>query len=158
MKNLTTLLLTSILGLSVAACENVARTNPSAPRSINTTGEAPGLDTVLRNTSDSTSPMRRAQANSDIRAREQRYNTFRQGEGERSDRNLQSEVRSKLEVNIPRSQLAVQSNDGVITVVGYVQTQQELEQIEPLAKQIRGVRDVKVQAKVGPELPPYEKS
>jgi osmotically-inducible protein OsmY len=67
-------------------------------------------------------------------------------------------VRSKLEVNIPRSQLAVQSNDGVITVVGYVQTQQELEQIEPLAKQIRGVRDVKVQAKVGPELPPYEKS
>lgn len=156
MKNLTTLLLTSILGLSVAACENVARTNPTAPRSVETMGEAPGLDKVFRNTSDSTSPIRRAQANSDIRAREQRYNTFRQGEGERSDHNLQSEVRSKLEVNIPRSQLTVQSNEGVITVVGYVQTQQELEKIEPLAREIRGVRDVNVQAKVGPELPPYE--
>ncbi|AFZ20617.1 BON domain-containing protein [Allocoleopsis franciscana] len=156
MKKLTTLLLTSILGLSVAACENVARTNPTAPRSVNTVGEAPGLDKVLRNTSDSTSPIRRAQANSDIRAREQRYNTFRQGDGERSDQNLQSEVRSKLEVNIPRSQLTVQANEGVITVVGYVQTQQELEKIEPLAREIRGVRDVNVQAKIGPKLPPYE--
>ncbi|MEW6497699.1 MAG: BON domain-containing protein [Cyanobacteriota bacterium] len=156
MKKLTTLLLTSILGLSVAACGTVARTNPGAPRSIDTVGEAPDLDTVLRNKSDSSSPIRRAQANSDIRAREQRYNTFRQGEGKRSDRNLQSEVRSKLEVNIPMSQLAVQSNDGIVTVVGYVQTREELEKIEPLAKEIRGVREVNVQAQVGPNLPPYE--
>jgi osmotically-inducible protein OsmY len=56
------------------------------------------------------------------------------------------------------SQLAVQSNDGVVTVVGYVQTQDELERIEPLAREIRGVRDVKVQAQVGLDLPPYEKS
>lgn len=156
MKNLTTLLLTTIVGLSVTACANVARTNPGAPRSIDTVGEAPNLDTVLRNKSDSSSPIRRAQANSDIRAREQRYNVFRQGEGKRSDRNVQSEVRSKLEVNLPMSQLTVQSNDGVVTVVGYVQTREELERIEPLAKEIRGVRDVNVQAQIGPNLPPYE--
>lgn len=156
MKNLTTLLLTSLLGLSVAACGNVARTNPGAPRSIDTVGEAPGLDRVLQNKSDSTSPIRRAQANADIRAREQRYNVFSRGEGARSDRDLQSQVRSKLEVNLPMSQLAVQSNEGVVTVVGYVQTQQALERIEPLAREIRGVRGVNVQAQIGPELPPYE--
>jgi hypothetical protein len=156
-KQLTIVLLASILGLSMGACANVARTSLNATRSIDNVNEAPDLDTVLRNESDATSPMRRAQANSDIRAREQRYNAFRQG-GERSDRNVQSEVRSKLEVNLPMSQLAIQSNDGIVTVTGYVQTQEDLQRIEPLAKQIRGVRAVDVQAKIGPNLPPYNQS
>jgi len=79
---------------------------------------------------------------------------FREGE-ERSNRNVQSEVRSKLEVNLPTSQLAIQANQGIVTVTGYVQTQDNLERIEPLAREIRGVRDVNVQAEVGPKLPPY---
>ncbi|MBE9127497.1 MULTISPECIES: BON domain-containing protein [unclassified Coleofasciculus] len=155
MNKLTILLLTGVLGLGVAACGDVARTSRGAPDSVDTVGEAPNLDRVLKNESDATNPIRRAQANSDIRAREQRYNLFRQG-GERSDRNVQSEVRSKLEVNLPMSELAVQANDGIITVTGYVQTQNDLERIEPLAQEIRGVKDVNVQAKIGPNLPPYQ--
>lgn len=154
MNKFTLLCLTGVLGLGVSACGDVARTSTSAPDSINEVGNPPDLDTVLKNKSDATNPTRRAQANADIRAREQRYNVFRKGK-ERSDRNVQSEVRSKLEVNLPTSQLAIQANQGIVTVTGYVQTQDNLERIEPLAREIRGVRDVNVQAEVGPNLPPY---
>lgn len=154
MNKFTLLCLTGVLSLGVSACGDVARTSTSAPDSINEVGNPPDLDTVLRNESDATNPIRRAQANADIRAREQRYNVFREGK-ERSDRNVQSEVRSKLEVNLATSQLAVQANQGIVTVTGYVQTQENLERIEPLAREIRGVRDVNVQAEVGPKLPPY---
>lgn len=154
MNKLTTLLVGSALMVSVAACSNVAKTSPGAPDSTQTYGKAPDLDTVLENKSDAMSDMRRAQANSDIRAREQRYNTFRQGE-ERADDNVESEVRSKLEVNLPSSQLTVNAEDGVVTVAGIVQTQDQLARIEPLAQQIRGVKSVNVNVKVGPDLPPY---
>lgn len=154
MNKFTLLCLTGVLSLGVSACGDVARTSTSAPDSINRVGNPPDLDTVLRNKSDATNPIRRAQANADIRAREQRYNVFNEGE-ERSDRNVQSEVRSKLEVNLPTSQLAVQANQGIVTVTGYVQTEDNLEQIEPLAREIRGVLDVNVQAEIGPKLPPY---
>ncbi|EDX75058.1 Putative phospholipid-binding domain family [Coleofasciculus chthonoplastes PCC 7420] len=154
MNKFTLLCLTSVLGLGVSACGDVARTSTSAPDSINEVGNPPDLDTVLKNKSDATNPTRRAQANADIRAREQRYNLFREGE-ERCNRNVQSEVRSKLEVNLPTSQLAIQANQGIVTITGYVQTQENLERIEPLAREIRGVRDVNVQAEVGPNLPPY---
>ncbi|MBD0344422.1 MAG: transporter, partial [Coleofasciculus sp. Co-bin14] len=117
MNKLTTLLLGSALMVGVAACGDVAKTSAGAPNSIQTNGEAPNLDTVLASKSDATSPIRRAQANADIRAREQRYNVFNPG-GERSDKNLRSEVRSKLEVNLPSSQLAVDANNGVVTVAG----------------------------------------
>ncbi|MFP5271112.1 BON domain-containing protein [Coleofasciculus sp.] len=154
MNKFTLLCLTGVLSLGVSACGDVARTSNSAPDSINEVANPPDLDTVLRNESDATNPIRRAQANADIRAREQRYNVFREGQ-ERSDSNVQSEVRSKLEVNLATSQLAVQANQGIVTVTGYVQTQENLERIEPLAREIRGVRDVNVQAEVGPKLPPY---
>jgi hyperosmotically inducible periplasmic protein len=154
MNKLTTLLVSSALMFSAAACSNVAKTSPAAPDSIQAYGEAPDLDTVLENKSDAMSDIRRAQANSDIRAREQRYNTFRQG-GERADDNVESEVRSKLEVNIPSSQLTVNAEDGVVTVAGIVQTQEQLARIEPLAQQIRGVKSVNLNVKVGPDLPPY---
>lgn len=154
MNKRTTLLLGSVLMVGVAACSDVAKTSPGAPDSIKSMGEAPNLDTVLENKSDAMSDIRRAQANADIRAREQRYNVFRQG-GARADDNLKSEVRSKLEVNLPSSQLSVHADDGIVTVAGIVQTQEQLNRIEPLAQEIRGVRRVNLNVTVGPELPPY---
>ncbi|SRR5579883_1071858 len=156
MNKLIPVLLSGALISGVAACSDVAKTSSDAPNSIETNGKPPNLDTVLNNKSDATSEIRRNQANSDIRAREQRYDMFGQGKA-RSDRNLESEVRSKLEVNIPSSQLAVDAKKGVVSVAGIVQTQKQLDMIQPLAKQIRGVKRVIVKARVGPDLPPYNK-
>ncbi|HEY9836363.1 MAG TPA: BON domain-containing protein, partial [Vampirovibrionales bacterium] len=58
------------------------------------------------------------------------------------------EVRSKLEANIPEGKLAVTSEEGVITVTGTVPNQQEYDSIPTLAQEIRGVKEVKVDAQI----------
>jgi osmotically-inducible protein OsmY len=93
--------------------------------------------------------VRRDQLNSDIRANEQR-NDATNGDMNRADGDLSSEVRSKLEANIPNGNLTVDAKDGAVVVSGTVPTQEQLDKIEPLAKEIKGVMNVNVAAKVAP--------
>lgn len=162
-----------LLILTLSACGgNKAKTTAEAPDNANTTGTtttttAPG--TTANNTAgttatgqgnlpndtqaaqgDAQSGVRRNQLNSDIRAREQRNNTTGGTAANRNEGDLASEVRSKLEANIPRGDLTVTANNEDITVSGVVKSQAELNKIEPLAKQIKGVRTVTVKAVVNP--------
>lgn len=152
MNKIVNLLFGGVIVLGTTSCSNIAKTSVYAPNSIDTNGKIPDLNILLHNQSDATNIIRRAQANADIRAREQRYNRFGQG-GKRADRDLQSEVRSKLEVNLPIAQLAVKAEEGVVTIAGIVSTQKELNQIETLAQEIRGVERVIVKAIVPTEQP-----
>lgn len=152
MNKLTPLLL-SVLLLGVVACENnVARTTGAAPASTETPVAPPDTEKAQEIQADATSDVRRAQANADIRAREQRNNVTG-GDTKRTDGDLQSEVRSKLEVNLPAAKLVVNAKDGLVTVSGTVPTQQQLAKIEPLAKEIKGVNTVNVTAVVAPAVP-----
>lgn len=157
MKKLTTLLLSSLLVFSAAACNQVAKTSSNAPdTTANTNPSAPDAETAKENQNDGTSEVRRAQANSDIRAREQRNNVA--GDPlERADGDLESEIRSKLEVNLPASSLAVKANDGAVEISGVVPTPEQLARIEPLAKEIKGVKSVDVKATVKKAVPEENK-
>ncbi|MEG4044072.1 BON domain-containing protein [Microcoleus sp. Pol17_C1] len=152
MNKLTPILLSGIL-LFGAACSEGAKTSADAPNSTteNTTSPPPA-DTVQKTQGDATSDIRKNQANSDIRAREQRNNVTG-GDAIRADGDLQSEVRSKLEVNITKGQLTVDAKDGLVTVGGTVPNQTDLAKIEPLAKEIKGVKQVNVTAVVAPAAP-----
>ncbi len=151
MKKITPLILSSILLLGVVACDNNAKTSSNAPDSTQEPGKVVTDRTVETDKKDATSQVRRDQLNADIRAREQRNPS---GESaNRADTDLASEVRSKLEANIPASQLTVTAKDGAIVVGGTVQTQEQLNKIDPLAKQIKGVKSVQVLAKVAPAVP-----
>ena len=152
MKNLTPFLLSSILLLGVAACDNQAKSSANAPNSTEASPTAPDAQTVQNDKADATSDTRRAQANSDIRAREQRNNVTG-GDTKRADGDLESEIRSKLEVNITGGQLTVAAKDGAVTISGTVPNQQDLSKIEPLAKQIKGVNTVDVKAVVAAASP-----
>ena len=55
-------------------------------------------------------------------------------------------MRSKLEANIPRGKLTVVANNAEVTVSGMVSNQEQLDQITPLAMEIKGVRTVVVKA------------
>lgn len=145
MNKLTSLLLSSVLLFGAIACENNAKTASDAPNS--TTDNPNGLNqkTAQDNKNDASSGVRRAQENADIRAREQR-NNIGGNKNERADGDLKSEVRSKLEANLPASQLTIDAKDGNVTVSGTVVNQQQLAKIEPLAKQIKGVKSVVVKA------------
>jgi hyperosmotically inducible periplasmic protein len=152
MKNIVTLVITSALLIGTIACSNNAKTSADAPNSTENTGAVPTTKTTETTQNDATSKVRADQLNSDIRANEQRNNVTG-GDVARSNNDLSSEVRSKLEANIPNGNLTVTAKDGAIVVAGTVQVQNQLNKIEPLAKQIKGVKSVSVRAKVAPAVP-----
>ncbi|MEH1900117.1 BON domain-containing protein [Nostoc sp.] len=153
MQKLTPFLISCLLVFGVAACDNASKTSESAPNNPNDAPQTPTAKTTQAAQQDAQSEVRRKQANSDIRAREQRNNTTG-GDTQRAKGDLASEVRSKLEVNIPKAQLTVDAaDDGTVTVGGTVNNQKELAKIEPLSKQIKGVKIVVVKATVASPKP-----
>jgi hyperosmotically inducible periplasmic protein len=151
MKKLTPFLLSGCLLLGATACDT-AKTNTEAPNTTQETTQAPAQNTAQKTQGDAQSELRKKQLNSDIRAREQR-NDATGGDTDRADGDLKSEVRSKLEANLPASQLAVDAKDGAVTVSGTVPTQAQLDRIAPLTKEIKGVKKTTVNVKVAPVKP-----
>ncbi|BDI16741.1 hypothetical protein ANSO36C_25430 [Nostoc cf. commune SO-36] len=149
MPKLTPFLISSLLIFSVAACDNTSKTTVSAP-DPNEAPTAPSVQTTQAAQQDAQSEVRRRQLDADIRAREQR-NNITGGDADRATSDLASQVRSKLEANIPKGQLTVEAAEGgTVTVAGTVNNQQELAKIEPLAKEIKGVTAVVVKATIAP--------
>ncbi|MBW4643850.1 MAG: BON domain-containing protein [Goleter apudmare HA4340-LM2] len=150
MKKLTPFIFSCLLVLGAAACADTAKTTQSAPENPTEAVQAPSPKTTEAAQEDAESELRRRQLNQDIRAREQRNNVTG-GDADRAVGDLASEVRSKLEANIPDGQLTVNAEDnGTVTVGGTVNNQQQLAKIEPLAKEIKGVKNVVVTARVAP--------
>ncbi|MBD2120748.1 BON domain-containing protein [Trichocoleus sp. FACHB-262] len=154
MKKLTPLFLSSVLLLGLAACDT-ARTSNSSPDTATQPESNLKEPVAQKNQNDATSELRRRQLNSDIRAREQR-NDATGDDAIRADGDLQSEVRSKLEANLPQSELTITAEEGTVTIAGTVVDDQQLRKIEPLAKQIKGVRAVTLKANVASHAQPDE--
>ncbi len=146
MKKIALLLLSGVLIVSAAACNN-AKTTSDAPNSTDNNGQVPKAENAQTAQSDATSDVRKKQMESDIRAREQR-NDAGGDQMKRADGDLESEVRTKLEANIPNGKLTVNAKDGAVTVAGTVPVQAQLAKVEPLAKEIKGVKSVAVKATV----------
>lgn len=142
------LLLSILLASSISAC-STAKTSSTAPDSTDTNGQTSTTANNSNTTSDAQSDIRKKQIESDIRAREQR-NKAGGDPLKRDDSDLASEVRGKLEANIPRSKLTVDAAEAVVTVSGTVPSKAELDKIKPLAMQIKGVKNVMVKAAVKP--------
>ncbi|BAY27339.1 transport-associated protein [Calothrix sp. NIES-2100] len=150
MKKLTPFLISSLLIFGAVACNNTEKTSESAPNNPNEAVQKPDAQATEAAQKDAQSETRRRQLNSDIRAREQRNNTTG-GDTNRATGDLASEVRSKLEANIPNGALTVEAaKDGTVTVGGTVNNQQQFDKIVPLSKEIKGVTKVVVKAVVAP--------
>ncbi len=152
MTNLKTFLpALSIVLLAMAGCQQAAQTSNEAPDATASQIDTPKIDSAQSAQNDATSKLRQDQLNSDIRAREQRNNTMNKGAASsRSDTDLASEVRSKLEANLPASALAVTAKSGAVMVTGTVPTQAQFDRIDKLAKEIKGVSAVSIKVAVAP--------
>lgn len=140
MSKLTAFLLGSTLLFGAVGCD-VARTSSDAPTS--TDGEVEEVSQVEDTKDDASNKTRQNQLNSDIRAREQRNNVAGD-RTKRADSDLESEVRAKLEANIPRAKLTVEAEDGSVVILGVVPDQKEYDTVVPLAKEILGVKKVNI--------------
>ena len=152
MKKFIPLIIGSLLVVGTVGCQDAAKTSSDAPSSPGETVASPAASSAEQTKNDATSEVRRDQLNSDIRAREQRNNVTG-GDANRAEGDLKSEVRSKLEANLPASKLGIEAKDGAVTVSGTVPTQEQLQRVEPLAKEIKGVTSVKVNVTVKPATP-----
>lgn len=151
MKKLTPFFISALLLFGAAACQNPAKTSADAPNDTNkpvSQTEAPSVQATEAAKEDAQSQVRRDQLNADIRAREQRNNVTG-GDTDRAVGDLKSQVRSKLEANIPNGNLAVDATEnGTVTVTGTVTNEAQLAKIEPLSKEIKGVTKVENKATV----------
>ncbi|ACK73289.1 transport-associated [Gloeothece citriformis PCC 7424] len=148
MNKFTLLLISSLFMVGAAGCNN-ARTSMDAPTYRGGVVENP--QNVQETKEDAESNIRQAQLNADIRAREQR-NNWSSNPLVRTNADLQSEVRAKLEANIPRAKLGVEAQEGIVTIYGVVPDEREYRTIEPLTREIRGVEAVNVDVEVVPPL------
>lgn len=143
------LLLINFLLVTTVACTD-SRTSTEAPNSVDNTNQNPVSNSTQENNNakeDAQSEVRKKQLNADIKAREERNNVV--GDPlKRDDSDLESEVRSKLEANIPGSNLTVDSEDGVVTVSGTVPSKDQLSKIQKLGMEIKGVKSIMVKAVV----------
>jgi hyperosmotically inducible periplasmic protein len=143
------LLLGLLLTTTISAC-STAKTSSDAPNATDTNGQTSAPANTNTNTQgDAQSTIRKKQIESDIRAREQR-NNIGGNPLKRDDSDLASQVRGKLEANMPNSKLAVDAKNAEVTVSGAVANQAQLDKIKPLAMQIKGVKNVMVKATVKP--------
>ncbi|MFH7024188.1 MAG: BON domain-containing protein [Heteroscytonema crispum UTEX LB 1556] len=139
MKKLAPLFMSLFLVFGAVACNRPVKTSVDAPDRTDVAIKVtdPGATEAAKN--DAQSQIRRKQLNSDIRAREQR-NNWAGGGTNRDTRDIASEVRSKLEANLPNSHLTVDAQeDGTVYVTGTVANKQQLNKVAPLAHEIKGV-------------------
>jgi hyperosmotically inducible periplasmic protein len=134
--------LAGVLLITASAC-NDAKTTTESP-APNSNNSAPITESAK---TDAQSDLRAKQLEADIRAREER-NKVGGNQQVRDDSDLASEVRSKLEANIPGGNLTVAAKDAVVTVSGTVPKQDQIAKIEQLGMEIKGVKSVTVKALV----------
>ena len=142
------LLLSCLLVATISAC-STTKTATDAPSSTETNGKVPVAENAQSTQDDAQSDVRKKQLEADIRAREQR-NKIAGDPEKRTEADLASQVRSKLEANIPDGKLTVEAKNADLTISGVVKTQAQLDKIKPLAMQIKGVKNVMVKAVIAP--------
>lgn len=150
-KLLTPIVIASVVLLGAVGCDT-ARTSSDAPSNPNNVGEVPSAEQVQETRQDSASDLRASQRQSDERARADRAQVTNNGVPT-SDGDIESLVRNNLERQIPGAPLAVESEEGVVTISGTVPNQQQLAQVQPAAQQVPGVKSVKVNVQVAPPTP-----
>ncbi|MCX5933831.1 MAG: BON domain-containing protein [Pseudanabaena sp. LacPavin_0818_WC45_MAG_42_6] len=143
------LLLTSSLLVTAVSCTD-ARTTSEAPApnaNYSTSSPTASPQNTQAAMADAQDETRKKQLDADIRAREQR-NDAMGNPTKRPDSDLASEVRSKLEANIPKGNLTVESKDANVVVSGTVPSLNDLDKVQGLAMEIKGVKTVTIKAVV----------
>ena len=151
---LTNKMMLAVLGtclIATTSCQSVSKTSADAPSSATDTIKTPSADANTSANDDASSDTRRRQLDSNIRATEQRNDMSNNSQASnRSGKDLATEVSSKLEANLPASALSVTAKDGAVAIAGTVPTKAQLDRIQTLAKEIKGVTSVTMKVAVAP--------
>ncbi|WP_373527027.1 BON domain-containing protein [Nostoc sp.] len=141
MKKLIPLLVSSILVVGTFGCEEALKTGSETP-STNEAAQAPAKPaSQINQTVDKTTP---SAVSSDTKVKTDADKTAIT----KVNGDLKTEVSKKLNKGLPGNKLQVENKEGEIILKGAVSSVEELQKAETLAKEVQGVKTVKVEAKV----------
>jgi len=151
MKKLILLLVSSILVVGNFGCQEAPKTGSETPSTINEAAQAPATPaSQINQTADKTTakipgtqttPLA---ASTDTKVKIDSEKTA----ATKAESNLKTEVSEKLNKGLPNNKLQVENKEGEIILKGTATSAEELQKAETLAKEVQGVKTVKVEAKV----------
>jgi hyperosmotically inducible periplasmic protein len=146
-KKLIPFLVSGILVVGVFGCQEAPKTGSETPGATNEATSVPAkpASETTQTTEKATPPTTGATATPENKTTKINPATTK------ATSDLKTEVSKKLKEGLPSNKLEVENKDGEIILKGSAASQAELTKAETLAKSVKGVKSVKVQAKVAPE-------
>jgi len=136
MKKLIPVLISGILVVGVFGCQETPKDASQVPQN---------------NSAASPLPAKPASQTTQVTGKTETTAATKNTTTTKSDDTLKTEVAKKLKESFPSNKLEVDSKAGDVVIKGTAASQGELQKAEKLVKEVKGVKSVKVEAKV---LPP----
>ncbi|MEH2292560.1 BON domain-containing protein [Nostoc sp.] len=133
MKKLIPLLVSSILVVGTFGCQEAPKTGSETPNTTNEAAQAPASPASQVNQTTTNVPVKE---------------TAEKTAATKAKGDLKTEVSKNLNKGLPGNKLQVENKEGEIILKGTAASKQELQKAETLAKEVQGVKTVKVEAKV----------
>ncbi|MGM3307467.1 BON domain-containing protein [Anabaena sp. WFMT] len=144
MKKLIPFLVSGILVVGVFGCQEAPKTGSETPGTTNETTTVPAKP--ASQTTQTAQPITEATTTP--------VNTTTKITPSSTKSDLKTEVSKKLKEGLPSNKLEVENKEGEIILKGTAASQDELKKAETLTKEVKGVKSVKVEAKVTPVSKP----
>ncbi|MFN6461514.1 MAG: BON domain-containing protein [Nostoc sp. DedVER02] len=146
MKKLILLLVSSILVVGTFGCQEAPKTGSETPSTTNEAAQVPAKPASVTNETAKlpaiqTTPLA---AGTDTKVKTSSEKTA----ATKVKSDLKTEVSTKLNKGLPGNKLQVENKEGEIILKGTATSAEELKKAETLAKEVQGVKTVKIEAKV----------
>ncbi len=146
MKNLIPLLVSSILVVGAFGCQEAPKTGSETPSTTNEAAQIPAKPASQINQTAKIpgTQMTPLAASTDTKVKTDSEKTA----ATKAKSDLKTEVSEKLNKGLPGNKLVVENKEDEIILKGTATSAEELQKAETLAKEVQGVKTVKMEAKV----------
>ncbi|MDZ8104234.1 MAG: BON domain-containing protein [Nostoc sp. DedQUE12a] len=150
MKKLIPFVVSGILVIGTVGCQEAAKTGSQTPSTTNEASQAPATPASATNPSvDKTVKIPAQPTFVPIPTSQTKIKIDSpKNAATKAGIDLKTEVSKKLNKDLPGNKLQVENNEGEIILKGTATSVDELKKAETLAKEVQGVKTVKVEAKV----------
>ncbi|MBN3924237.1 BON domain-containing protein [Nostoc sp. NMS4] len=146
MKKLILLVVSGILVVGTFGCQDSSKTGSETPSTTNETAQAPAKPASQTNQTAKVPETQTTPLGVSTGTKVKTDSEKTAATKVKSD--LKTEVSAKLNKGLPGNKLQVENKEGEIILKGTATSVEELKKAETLAKEVQGVKTVKVEAKV----------
>ncbi|QXE23403.1 transport-associated protein [Richelia sinica FACHB-800] len=154
MKKLVTLVVSSILVASLFGCQESSQTGTETSSNNGTSASVKSASNTTQTTDKTTKTDKIGKEKSVDKNNKSKTEATDKTTGKTTTGDLKTEVTKKLKEGLPGNKLEVEDKGGEVILKGTVGSEADLKKAETLVKAVKGVKTVKVEAKVEPAKKP----